>query len=362
MLKTDTTRIQTFCEHPFQRFKVTCEGDVTMCCFQTRACLGNLLKQSLEEIWFSQRAENIRRVTLEGKLHKLCQVTSCPFNHKVGELENKTILNRRLPTQFEIDLPTQHCNIGGLHPSEKNPACIMCERHRSGDSSVWWQEDHLDEVCAKLKPYMRYVNAIHVQGIAEPFWKDRIFEVLDILDFDAHKQRCRITATTNGTLMTEDRRNRFLAYPMSNLVWSLDAATPATFKAIRRVDMYDRIIENLRQYALNRKTAEQEVMIHNNINTINIGEVEQMVEAAAFCKVDRLDFNATYGVPEICINKKNVGLFREAQKKIMDKAREVGVFVSFMRDLTLDLEQPVTWADATPVQVKDDLVQISFNL
>jgi MoaA/NifB/PqqE/SkfB family radical SAM enzyme len=351
MLKM-THRVEAFCYYPFIRFKVTCDGQASMCCFQRRNVLGNILETDLETLWNSPLAQKIREETLKGRFHRACQVSSCPF-WKKKNLTTNPVDVFHLPRQLEIDLPTSHCNIGGEFPTERNPACLMCERHRVPPEK-WGNNDRLEEVCEKLRPYMRYIQAVHIQGVSEPFWKDRIFEVADYLDMKHHQNHARITSTTNGTLMTKERRDRFLEYPMSCLVWSLDAGTPEVFKKLRRLDMYDRVVENLRLYSFGRKTQTQEVIIHNNINTINIGDVEKMVETAALCKVDRLDINATYDVPEICVNKKNVSLFRDAQRRIMEKSRELGVYVTFMRDLTLDLCDPVSWREI-------DLVQLSVS-
>ena len=62
-----------------------------------------------------------------------------------------------------------------------------------------------------------------------------------------------------------------------------------------------------------------------------------MVRIAAEVGVDRLDFNATYDVPAICVNKENVHIFKEAQEKIVYLSRELGVNTTFMRDLTLGI-------------------------
>lgn len=334
-----------------------------MCCFQERRCLGNILEQSLEKIWFSPLAHEIRKETLEGKLHPLCQTVSCPFYHRTNRVA-LDVYARTYPSQFEIDLPMQHCNIGGENPNDKNPACIMCERNMS-----WFhhQEDKLNEVCKKLRPYMKYVDAVHIQGIAEAFWKDRIFEITDLLDFEQHKNKVRISTTTNGTLMTEKRRKRFLDFPLSTITWSLDASTPETFKKIRRLDMYPRIVENLKAYAKERDPKNQFLHIHNNINTINIGEVVGMVELAAEVGVNCLDFNATYGdLPGICVSKDNIHLFREAQYKIMETSKKLGVYTTFMRNLVLDFEPAPRWEDiqmpmpsenTTPAQ---DFVQLQI--
>lgn len=325
--------VETFCTYPFQRLKITPEGDVTMSCFQEKKCLGNILKEgnTVQKIWQSPLAKEVREHTERGELHPTCQITSCPFfnpsNRKPIEVDTCDH-----PLEFEIDLPSQHCNIGKENPTKKNPACLMCERHRLKD---FHQEDRLQEICAKLKPHMRNIRQLHIQGIAEPFWRDYIFEVLDWLGFGYHKYRCSITTTTNGTLMNKKTRTRFLDYPSSTLTWSLDAGSPEIFRVIRRLNAYPAIVKNLKGY-MRERTPAQKVHIHNNINTINIVDVEKMVELAAETEVDRLDFNPSYYVPAIEVNEDNVHMFKDAQEKIIKRAEELGVRVTFMRPLTLD--------------------------
>ena len=329
MLKTSMD-INAFCAYPFQRLKFSSDGYVTMCCFQTRKCLGNILKQKFEDIWFGSLAQEIRNETIQGRLHAKCQQPTCPFFHS-HHLETETFVQKQYPTQFEIDLPMQHCNVGGENPDEDNPACIMCERHRVFEK----QEDKLDQICEKIKKYVRFLDAIHIQGVSEPFWKNRIFEIIEILDIKPYKNKLRISTTTNGTLLNSKCRARFLKLPLSSLTWSIDASTPETFKSLRRWNSYSSVVNNLKNYAKER-TPEQHLRIHNNINLININDVEGMVELAAETKVDCLEFNATYSVPQICVNKSNYKQFVDAQEKIIDLSNKLGVNTKFMRNLFLD--------------------------
>ena len=353
MLKTKT-QISSFCSRPFKRLKFTPEGDVTMCCFQERKCLGNILKNNLEEIWFSPLAEDIRKETLANNLHTICKVDSCPFSkNKVQQPED--FIAKMFPDEFEIDIPSQHCNIGGETPSVKNPACMMCERHLR-DPKDFYQQDNLEQVCKKLKPYIRHVKWLHIQGVAEPFWKDRIFDVLEYLGVKENKEKIWISTTTNGTLMNERHRKLFLEYPMSTITWSMDAGSPEVYKVIRRVDMYNKIVENLKNYSKEIKSG-QFIHIHNNINVINIEDVDKMVYLAAEVgKINRLDFNATYGIPAICVNKENVHIFKEAQKRIMALSKKLGVYTTFMRNLTLDFMDP-----PTEQEVEEEIKKLDFN-
>jgi molybdenum cofactor biosynthesis enzyme MoaA len=347
---------QAFCAYPFTRFKITCEGNATMCCYQERKCLGNILEQGFEQVWFGPIAQAIRQETLQNQLHPLCKIDACPFYHR-PQLQPTTIHHRVFPTQFEIDLPSQHCNIGGENPSPDNPACIMCERH----TNYIKQEDRLDAVCEMLKPYVQYVDAIHIQGVAEPFWKERIFDILGLLEVDRFKDRLTISTTTNGTLMNAERRKRFLAYPRSNITFSLDAAKPETYRVIRRVDMFDRILDNLFSYAVERRRGLQGLSIHNNINLLNVNEVVGMVEIAARARVDVLDFNPTCETPVIMVDRSNVKIFRDAQKSIIEAARKFGVKTTFMRNLTLDLDD-TPWPTGTLANTGEVLPLVQLSL
>jgi MoaA/NifB/PqqE/SkfB family radical SAM enzyme len=320
-----------FCSLPFERLKVDCEGNVTMCCFQERKCLGNILETSLEEIWNSDLANEIRRVTSEGELHKSCQVVSCPFYHATSSKEMKDVWHFEYPSCWEIDMPSQHCNIGGENPTEKNPACLMCERHLRYEPQV----DKLREVCEKLRPYVEHVHAVHIQGIAEAFWKDYIFDVLEWSGVDEHKEHICVSTTTNGTILHEARRRRWLKYPTSVITFSVDAATPETYELIRRVPLYHRIVDNLLAYSRERVAPWQQLRIHNNINLLNIKEVEGMVELAARAGAS-IDFNPTYAVPFIGVHKGNAYMFEEAEQRIIAAAARLNVPLTFMRRMTLD--------------------------
>lgn len=340
MFKSSTT-VKSFCPHPFQRLKVNPEGFASMCCFQYRGCLGNILDSNMEDIWFGVMANEIRETTLKTQLHEACLTESCPYRHT--KLQEQQVDFFAYPREFELDLPTQHCNIGGEDPSPEHPACLMCERHLFYHKHI----DRLDEVCLKLKPYVRYIRGLHIQGIAEAFWKDRIFEILDLLGIDDYKNRIIISTTTNGTILTKSRRERWFSYPNSSMTFSIDASTPETFKLIRRVDMYEQVIDCLLAYSAERGPGHR-LMIHNNINLLNINEVTGMVELAARAKVDCIDFNATYAAPGICVDDQSAWLFHKAQERILEVAKSLNVRVSFMRNLALDYP------------IKKDLIEITM--
>jgi MoaA/NifB/PqqE/SkfB family radical SAM enzyme len=330
--------MKAFCEYPFQRLKIDPEGDTTLCCFHDRKCLGNIIEKGFDGIWNSDLAKEIRQATLRDSLHRTCSASTCPFISKQKYLHklHKEFKDFGYPIQLEIDLPTQHCNIGGEDPTNsKHLACLMCER--------FWrfipQQDRLDEVCAIIKPRIQQFKWLHVQGVAEPFWKDRVFELIEKMGAWDNRHDLQITTTTNGTILTEERIDRWYQLPHNVITFSIDAATPATYKALRRLDVYDKVIERLKKCAA-RRSPGQSVHIHNNINTFNVKEVVGMVEVAAEAQVNLLDFNPTYGVPGICVDESNLHMFRRAETQIIEASKSLGVNTTFTRKMTLDLDRP----------------------
>lgn len=337
--------IETFCGYPFNRVRVTAEGNVAMCCFQRpdplgteSAYIGNLLENSFDDIWFGEEAELIRRETAEGTLSKKCRVPGCPyFTAKAPYLTKKVIYNE-YPYFLEIDLPNTHCNVGGESPSPANPACIMCER-AGGEGIFNPEKNHLAEVLPKLINIVPNLTQIHIQGIAEPFYKDLIFRVLDWLEYDKYQDQITISTTTNATLFKPSVRKQYLSRcPKSITNFSIDAATPETFKTIRIFDCFDKVLENLYAFDKERTRARQFIRIHNNINILNVHEAAAMVQIAANAHAEYVEFNPTDGFNQkILVNESNCGLFSKAQEDIIAECQRLNVPLQFLRPLDLGL-------------------------
>lgn len=335
--------IDVFCGLPFNRCRVTCEGDVAFCCFMrpspihTDAYIGNILKNTFDEVWFGDVAEAIRKDTLEDKLHSKCQTPACPYRGMRHPLPKKRIVYNEYPTFLEIDLPNTHCNVGGLTPGPDNPACIMCER--SGPE-FRPEEDHLFEVLERVKNIVPNLEQIHIQGIAEPFYETRksgylLFDVLDTLDFDSYSHKILLSLTTNGTLLKKSTRTEYLKrVPKSITTFSIDAATPETFKKIRIFDCLDKVLENMYALDAERDISRQFIRINNNINILNVHEVLGMVEIGHKAHVNVMEFNPTDGHNrDILVTEENCGLFRKAQMDITEMCDRLNIVYEFPRPL-----------------------------
>lgn len=349
-----------FCSYPFTRARITCEGQISMCCFHRTGNIGNLIDKTFDEIWFGEVAESIRQETYEGRLHDLCKCPGCPFLS--SELKPQAFVYNEYPTEIEIDLPNTHCNVGGFKPTPERPACIMCER---SDPNFVAEVDLLELVLKKIKHVVPNLVHLHIQGIAEPFWHDQIYRVLNDLGFDEFKDKIQVTTTTNGILMKKENRAKWFQVPRSVVVFSIDAATEPTFYKVRgRMDnVFELVVKHLHEYNAERDRHNQRLKIHNNINLMNVHEVRGMVQMAKSAGVDVVEFNPTSGFfTEILVNQYNAQTFRRAHLEIVEEATKIGQKVEFIRPLDLG------YVGGTPMQIDwrpnlelNKLVQIDLS-
>ena len=334
MLKSQVSLSQehAYCALPFTRLIINAYGDLSMCCYQLHQ-LGSILEKDILEIWRSPLAEEIREQTRQGKLHPVCKSwNSCPYFTKDRiPYDFPTHRNNKFPLSLEICLPNSHCNIGGENPSEENPACIMCCRNYEFKP----QPNITNILVEKAKPLIPYLNNLQILGIAEPFWKNAAIDILEQLDFHKWKSQIEFSTNHNGTCFHPNMQESFIkVVEKSYLQWSLDAASPLTYRKIRRIDAYDKILENLKNW-IRIKPPGHYNTIYNNINLLNVHEMVSMVECAHDMHVDSLIFIPTQDqsgrvhMDEFLLNHKNKDIFASYADASRKRAEELGLVVRF---------------------------------
>ena len=327
-------RAITFCQHPFSQMALHSSGYVSMCCDQTLP-IGKVEQNTdlLKDIWNSDVAKAIRASSTRGELHDVCKSggTCTYFNKPMVMWE---IDDPPYPLHLEICLPDTHCNIGGTTPTKDNPACLTCHRNFTNPTQV----DITDLLCEKSRPLIKNLYSLRILGTAEPFWKDYIFKVLDKIEYYKHRN-IEIKSVTNGLIFTEDVARRYIDLVRhSNIMWSFDAATPETYKKIRRKD-FNLTAKNFKKYNELRNKSHK-VGVYNNINLINIGEMTQMVEQAHAWGADYIVFVPTMNykpdvdLTEITINEEKKSVFKKAAAAAQNRARELKFKLMFYKQFS----------------------------
>jgi len=334
--------VEAYCDLPWTKLICNGWGDISQCCYQLEQ-LGSILPcaeypngRDILEIWNSPKAQEIRQATLDNKLHRVCKSwNTCPF--QVQELRKRPFtVQPKYPSYLEICLPNTHCNIGGETPSDENPACIMCCRNYDFVP----QPQITEYLCEKTKSLIPYLNRLCVLGIAEPFWKDAVFRVFELIDFSRFKHKIKFETNTNGVCLTKRTVERFFAeVDYSEISFSLDAASAETYIKIRRVDCYEMVIENMRYYLEQRKqfggAAKHKATVYNNINLINVHEMSMMVETAAQCGADQIIMIPTHDqcgrvvMGELLLNARNVKSFKRYAEEAQATAQRLGIYLFY---------------------------------
>ncbi|OWY62851.1 hypothetical protein B7486_56205, partial [cyanobacterium TDX16] len=218
------------CRAPWTSLHLDQAGDVRPCCQSTHV-LGNVERQSLDEIWRGAPAGQLRAAVAEGDLSVGCGF--CEWAVRAGD--DAAAYARRFdddevaeqagqPTRIEI-APSNTCNL----------QCTMCNGEWS--SSIRSQREHLpplpkrygDAFFEQIEPWLPALRQVDVFG-GEPFLARESLRLLELLADQAPHVRGLVT--TNGTIWN-DRVERLLRDLDLSVTVSVDGATRETYESIR---------------------------------------------------------------------------------------------------------------------------------
>lgn len=346
--------VKVYCDLPFNRVKVMDTGFVNFCCYQFTKNIGNLETQSFEEMWNSELANEVRNSVMGNTLHSMCKSKECPKYYQNLEKKYDVEINENnYPTTLEFDLHGSHCNYGGKNP-DRNKVCIMCPRsHSTFKETIKKRRDKTFLYLEKLKILFPYLNKFIVLGLAEIFWEDKIFEILDFVEFEKYKHKITLEGITNGSVFDEESQLKFLKrVKKSNISFSLDAANAKTYKQIRKNNYFDVVIKNIESYVkkinlINNFEKKHYVSINANVNMVNIGEMADLIRLSKKLGVDEVILWPTHnggGVnimlpQDFLINENNFKLFKKVEKDCIEIANELQIKIHFMTPLDYNLSE-----------------------
>jgi hypothetical protein len=333
--------MKAYCSLPFDRMKIDSDGSYQSCCHQT-TYYGNILTDNttIEEAFKGKTLVSVKNSVMSSKMHPGCNNTKCPLYFTLLERDFDVTLSK-YPKQIELALPSSWCNIGGLNPTP-DTACIMCprssERYISNFVNI---PDNTDLLLDIIKPAIPHLETFTLLGIAEPFYKGRLFDVLDRIEFKKYKDSILFWTFCNGSLFGEKYQDMFVdEYTSKSCIgFSIDAATPETYIKIRRLDYYAIIQKNLERYfnKVNNLGYKRDwSFTAYNINMLNLHEMEDMLRFGNNIGANKVQYTLTYisdpGMKidkNLLCNAKNWNLFWEKQQRIEQLAAELNQEVEF---------------------------------
>lgn len=234
-----------YCSKLYTWLEVDMYGKAWMCCPSWLPYpIGNVLENTLEEIWNGERAQTLRNQIFTGDW-KYCQHEFCPLIASdslpmLSDIDNP-------PTSTVADLPT-HINFSNDESCNlKCPSCRvdkllftegpLYERRKAVNDKLY---DMLFSVPTDRK------FSIHVTGSGDPFASKIYREMLEKID-GAQFPNLEVYLQTNGVMFTPKMWNKLskLHHNLRNCSISFDAGTKETYETKTRIGgNWDVLVEN----------------------------------------------------------------------------------------------------------------------
>ena len=229
------------CNAPFSQILLSPTGRTHPCCYHFGADLGSATGD-LQSVWNGPRIKNLRQEFLSGK-PKTCKSRinnlACykDFEHLSPDIAYD-IHQDNPPKRLDLRLNGM-CNL----------RCVMCD--------VWEQPNGLHdhgfiwkEGASHIFPYLKEVDILG----GEPFIQKDTFRLID--EIHGCNKDCWFSFITNAQFLNSIRVEKILQrIKVKRIQISMDAASEATFKVIRRGGDWQRFHSNLKMLAgINSKT------------------------------------------------------------------------------------------------------------
>lgn len=234
-------RTRQCCSRPFETMEIHPDGSVYFCCpaWNNYYKIGNIFSQSLDEVWNSKEAIELRKRVLNND-YSLCDKDCCV------DLKNRHFFSRYgIPKREIMDIYPAKINF--CYDYECNQACIICR-----DNIKVLSDEDLEKfnsiIDSFLIPILKNTKVLAINANGEPFASrhsrlliKKAIEVYPNLKFEF---------LTNGFLCNERTFNELGITPekIEEVHISLHAANKKTYANIVKdgEKRFDTIIKNIK--------------------------------------------------------------------------------------------------------------------
>jgi len=269
-----------FCSHPFDNLETSPGGEAYFCCpAWLPVPIGNLERQSAEQIWNSPAAQDIRRSILDGS-YRYCSRMHCP-----------KITGRKLPRSDDVTNQEHRAFVAGRqtrltrgpkrlalnHDRSCNLSCPSCRTRTIVARKS--EQERLNAMADRvLMPLLERARKVHVTGSGDPFGSAHFRYLLRRIG-GRRPAGLRLELQTNGLLLAQSWDGLGLDGLVDSLSISIDAARPETYAIVRRGGDFARLLENL-AFAAGLRAASRvgRVRLDMVVQTLNFREMPDAVD------------------------------------------------------------------------------------
>jgi radical SAM protein with 4Fe4S-binding SPASM domain len=236
-----------------------------------------------------------------------------------------------MPAHIQLE-PVNDCNL----------RCLSCPRAKLVKSPVLMPLERFREIITTIRP--RYVT---LSGLGETLLHPDIGEMIAWCT----GMGIYVNMTTNGTLLDANKAGMLLDSNLNELSVSLDAADRETYRSIRGLDQWDKLIDNLTSFiALRNKRKRITPLVRAQfvVQARNIGHVAAFTRRCKEIGVDsvyvqHLSLNGIEERRDALVGAMTKEMAIIALNEAYDYAKSVGMrrtnFAELIRDFDLFWEQ-----------------------
>lgn len=127
---------------------------------------------------------------------------------------------------------TNHCNY----------KCKMCPNSRFSDRTSCMSVNLFKEIVDQVK---QYCLKMRLSFLGEPLLNN---DILQMINYAKGQSSAKISLATNGSLLSGELAIGIARSGLDELVISIDADSPQTYKALKGVDLFNEVSDNIRNF------------------------------------------------------------------------------------------------------------------
>lgn len=249
------------CSKPFTYFQIEFDGDCFFCCpMFTDYPIGNIFKNSFEDIWYGEKATKFRESILDGS-HKFCKMDICTEASLVDEKDIKLGLPKEVHLSY-----VKACNL----------RCITCRDKLIYESKE--NTEYFDSYIDKILPFCKEAETVYLNGSGELFVSRhlcklcrKIVEVNPKVKFFVH---------SNGMFLNKEMCEKFgFLDNISEVSVSVHAATEKTYEEIVRGGKWKVLLKNLEWLSTLKKSGKiKNFFVSFVVHSLNYKEMSKFVK------------------------------------------------------------------------------------
>lgn len=206
-----------------------------------------------------------------------------PLNHNIQLLtiDDNIKLNKKEMSEGDLHVKSTpiEIEIGTTMVCNVDPPCVQCPKH------IYAKFGYINNTAHHIKkaylrriaPFVNLANFASLHGFGEPLTCPYLFDSLDYTDGETYTCFC-----TNGIMLNNVIIEKIIKNRISNVNFSLDAATEKTYFKIRHND-FNKTLANIRNLISAREKAslkKPSIAINMTLMRENIGEFPDFVKLA----------------------------------------------------------------------------------